>query len=251
MIISGNCYRKGMQKFLLPILLCCAVIAGCNKPPETGGSSTSDIGLIITGSVNADNTSGISVRIANNTSSLGFRLGGGDKLFVAIDGTQLMLNEEIIFGNLMFPEDHYYYRRNFDEDISLRNVEIKFTRPSGQDATVPVTFGLPPNIISPLPGTVFSVADDDIVVTFDADSVTPFYQVLREQPCGRTVYPSDDATTFTLPATSNNYLSCQVDGAVKITIERVWLTNPETTLNNEHTHVHTSITREVPVQYTP
>lgn len=148
----------------------------------------------------------------------------------------------------MFPENHYYYKLDIQEDISLQNVSVVFARPSEQAATSPIVFSTPPNIITPLPGTIFSRASDDVIVTFEADSITPRSLGLQETPCSRTVFPSDDmTTTMILPAATNN---CQAY-EVTLSVARSWESTLDPALHQEWLHTVAYIHREVAVQYMP
>ena len=178
-----------MPKTVLTILMCCILFTGCSEPEETGGSDpipTSEIGLNFSATVRTDGTSSVFGSLRNGPGTLNrLRVAGGDQLNLVLDGTQMPLEEIFAQGNLMFPENHYFYQIELNEDISARDVSLVFARPNGQDAITPIVFGVPPNIISPLAGSIFSVSSDDIVVTFEADVVEPSSLGLAGSACSR------------------------------------------------------------------
>lgn len=243
-----------MRKKLITIWLCSVLllITACKDPDETTGSniiSTSEIGLSVSASVYSDGSSFVSVAVMREGSHrTDLRLGNGDQLLLKLDDTLLPLVERVWRGNLMFPENHYYYERTVTEDISLQNVSVEFVRSSDQDASSPVVFGTPPNIILPQSGAVFSRLSDDITVTIEADSSTSgIYVDLRQLPCSSVEYFNELETVFTLPAGTSR---CGAD-EVELQVTRHWQTEPGPILNQEISSTTSRISRSVTVQYIP
>lgn len=243
-----------MLKKLITIWLCSVLlsISACKDPDETTGSniiSTSEIGLNVSVSVYDDGSSFVraTVRRAGDGRT-DLRLGNGDQLLLRLDDSLLTLEERVWVGNLMFPENHYYYERTLTEDISLRNVSVEFVRSADQDASSPVVFGAAPNIISPLPEAVYSRSADDVTVTIEADSSTSGnYIELRQLPCSYVEYFNELETVLTLPAGTNR---CQA-GEVNLQVTRHWRSEPGSIINQEISDTTSRISRSVTVQYIP
>ena len=241
-----------MLKKMITIFLCSIIISACKDPDETTGSdiiSTSEIGLSVSASVYSDASSFVSVAIrreGNHRTDL--KLGNGDQLLLKLEDTLLPLEERVWRGNLMFPENHYYYELTLTEDISLQNVSVEFVRSSDQDASSPVVFGTPPNIILPQSGTVFSRSSDDITVTIETDSSTSgIYVDLRQLPCSYVEYFNELETVLVLAAGTSRCGADEVD----LQVTRHWQTEPGPALNPEISSTTSRISRSVAVQYIP
>lgn len=245
-----------MHNNFITILLCSILITACSDPDETTGSntiSTSEIGLDISASVYNDNTSFVRVTISTEmregTHRTDLKLGNGDQLLLDIDGTLSPLVETVWHGNPMFPENHYYYDLETEDNISLHNLSVEFVRAEAQNASSSITFGTPPDIISPSSGAVYSSSTDDVTVVIETDSSSDGdYVDLRQQsPCYRIEYFDELETVLVLPVVQP---PCVADD-VELQVTRHWRTEASSLLNQNLSRVRSRITRSVTVNYVP
>jgi hypothetical protein len=235
------------------ILICiCFSLAACGGGESSVGLPTSDIHLSIHANVLADDSSNLRVYVYSQSLNKQIRLDAQDKLLLELDGASTEFSEIKITGNLFYPEDLYYYEITLADNIAARTVSVVFDRQDHANATNPIYFGDSPDILTPLVNATFSRAQDDILVSWTADSANADELFIRENPCGREYdyYGQDTAiTSQLLPASTNVMLPCQ-DTGISLAVTRVWHLTPSPALS-PLSNISAIISRAVDVTYIP
>jgi hypothetical protein len=235
---------------ILAILLCGALSFGCTDPEETSGKATADIGLKITATVNLEDSSLVNVVMWDANADEPLRLGANDRLLLFLDDRQLIIPETIWTGNLHLPENHYHYNIGIEEDISSRNVKVKFDRSQNESSINTVAFGAPPEILTPLPDARFSYSNDEVVVAIQPDNATASRLTFRDSLCRRgETFEGNDVSTTTVTLVAEPEESCT--GESRIYARRVWESPPDSVLRQQVSYIRAEVNRGVIVHYDP